>query len=239
MIFLDAVNRILRLNGLIRGDTDILSSFSDTNHNSSSAIAQIAVQDEIGELTGRGLLPYQHKEQQVVTLLTGVRVYSYPADFVQMWGEPAFFYDSAQNNQIYEYPGGEDNLRTSIFTYRTDAGYPIWFYFILSTTRQFAFYPVPDAQRNGTTFTYDYSASVNVLASTDTIPLFTTDQQYAFCDMAARRFKFIYEGKIDIPVDTDSVYREARARLFALLRGKQPATRYGKVYVTPWGRSSF
>lgn len=231
MSFLDCVNRILRLNGLIRGDTDVLTSFADTTHNSSSNIAQIAVQDEIAELAGRGLLPYQHKEQQALTLLTGTRAYTFPNDFVQLWGEPCFFYDASQNNQINEYPGGENQLRIDIQTYRTDPGYPFWFYFLTGTTRQVAFYPVPDASVNGKVLTYDYSADVNVLASTDPIPLTTTDQQYAFSDMAARRFKFIYEGKIDLPVDSDSVYREARSRLFNLLRAKPASTRYGKVYI--------
>jgi hypothetical protein len=233
MTFLSAVNRILQLNGLIRGDTDTLTSFSDSTHNSSSAIAQIAVQDEIGELTSRGLLPYQHKESQTLTLVTATNKYTFPADFVQMYGDPPFFYDSVQNTQIFEYPGGEEKLRNDILTYRTDAGNPIWFYFNAGANQQqVSFYPVTNAATNGKVLTYDYTASVNVSASSDTIPLYTTDQQYAFTDMAARRFKFIYEGKIDVPVDTDSVYRESRSRLFGLLRAKPAPRRYGKMYVT-------
>ena len=83
---------------------------------------------------------------------------------------------------------------------------------------------------NGRALTFDYSASVNVSASTDTIPLPTTDQQYAFTNMAARRFKFLFEGKVDQPVDSDPVYKESRATLLALIKGKQPSTMYGSVY---------
>ncbi len=239
MQFIDAVNRILRINGIIRGDTDVLVTFSDTAHNSSSQLAQIAVQDEISELSGRSLLPYQHKTNGSLTMATSTRTYSLPSDFDQMWGRPPFFYDSVAQFQIFEYPGGENSLRNSILTYRTDAGYPLWFYFELGTTQQVSFYPVPDAQRNGLVLSFDYSATVNVVNSTDPIPLPTTDQQYAFAMMAARRFKFLFEGRVDEPVENDPVYREARSRLFALIKGKQPATYYGSVYATVSGLNRF
>lgn len=239
MSFLDCVNRILRVNGLIRGDTDPLVSFSDTTHNATSQIAQIAVQTELSELTGRGLLPYQHKEQQALTLVTSTRTYAFPADFVQMWGDPPFFYDPKQNNEIFEYPGGEDALRRSIYTYRTDPGYPLWFYFILDTAQTVAFYPVPDADRNGTVFRYDYSASANVLSETDVIPLYTTDQQYAFTNAAGRRFKFLFEGKPETDLEKDANYRSARSTLFSLLGKKQPSRRYGHAYVSGSGWDRF
>lgn len=231
MQFIDCVNRILRINGMIRGDTDPLTTFSDTSHNSSSQIAQIAVQQEITELASRGKFPYQHKITGSLTMVSGTRTYALPADFIQLWGKVAFFYDSNAQFTILMFPGGEDQLRTDILTYRTDQGYPLWFYFELGTTQQVSFYPVPDANNNGLALTFDYSAAVNVLNSTDLIPLATTDQQYAFTDMAARRFKFLYEGKVDIPIGQDEVYKEARSRLFSLLGWKQPSTRYGKIYV--------
>lgn len=239
MQFIDAVNRILRLNGLIRGDTDVLSTFSDTAHNSSSQLAQIAIQDEISELSGRQLLPYQHKTNGSMTMIAGQRTYQLASDFVQLWGDPPFFYDSVALFQIFPFQGGENALRNTILTYRTDPGYPLWFYFELGTTQQISFYPVPDAPRAGLVLSYDYGASVNVINSTDTIPLPTVDQQYAFTTMAARRFKFLYEGKVDQPVEEDAVYREARARLFALIKGKQPATHYGAIYVDGAGMTRF
>ena len=232
MNFLGAVNRIMQLNGLIRGDTDLLVSFTDTNHASTSAIAQIAVQNEITELSSKGTLPYQHKTDQTITLATGTRTYALASDFVQLWGDRPFFYDKTQNNQIFEYQGGENQLRNDILTYRTDQGTPTYFYFELGTTQQVSFYLVPDSSVNGRLFYYDYQASVNVVNSSDTIPLTTTDQQYAFCEMAARRFKFLYEGKLDIEVETDGVYRAARSRLYALLKWKQASRRYGRTYMS-------
>lgn len=235
MQFLDAVNGILRRNGIIRGDTDPLSSFSDTAHNSTSQLAQIAVQQEIAELSSRGLLPYQHTTGATLTMIAGQRTYALPANFIQLWGDPPFFYDPIAEFQVLEFQGGENTLRNAILTYRTDPGYPLWFYFELSTIQEVSFYPVPDAPRAGLVLNYDYSASVNVVNSTDTIPLPTSDQQLSFVDMAARRFKFIYEGKIDQPMEDDAVYREARSRLFALIKGKQPATKYGSAYISGAG----
>ena len=234
MTFIDAVNRILRVNGLIRGDTDTLTAFTDQSHNSSSSIAQIAVQNEISELTGRNLLPAQFTSDSI-TLLTGTRTYSFPADYIKIAGEPPFFLDTTQNVEIYEYPGGWNQLRTDIYDYRTQSGNPIYFYFEPSSAAKVSFFQVPDSSVNGRSLTYDYWASENVSASTDNIPLSTTDQQYAFCDMAGRRFKFLFEGKVDVPVDSDPVYREARSRLLALLGRKQTQTRYGKTYVSSEG----
>lgn len=232
MTFLACVNRILQLNGLIRGDTDLLTAFTDTNHASTSSIAQIAVQTEITELSSRGKLPYLHKTTGSITLATSTRTYALASDFIQLWTSWPFFYDSSNQNWIPMYPGGEEQLRVEILTYRTDPGYPIYFYFERGTTQQVSFYPVPTSTENGKTLSYDYEASGNVSASTDVIPLATTDQQYAFTEMAARRFKFLYEGRVDIPMDTDPVYREARARLFSLLNWKQPPKRYGRYYVS-------
>ena len=239
MPFLDGVNRILRLNGVIRGDTDVLVTFADTSHNSTSQLAQIAIQTEIGELSSKSEFPYQHKTNGSITYTTTTRTYALASDFIQLWGRPAFFYDAASNFTIFQYPGGENQLRIDIQTYRNDPGRPIWYYFELGTAQQVSFYPVPDAVSNGVVITYDYSASVNVVNSTDVLPLTTTDQQYAFIDMASRRFKFLFEGKVDIPMDSDPVYREARARLFSLMGWKQPPRTYGKTYISVHNLSRF
>lgn len=231
MTFLSCVNRILTLNGIIRGDTDPLTAFTDTNHASTSAIAQIAVQTEITELSSKGELPYLHKTTGSISLATGTRSYALAADFIQIWATNPFFFDATLNVQIFEYPGGEEQLRNDILTYRTDPGNPLYFYFEMGTTQQASFYPVPNSSVNGKALVYDYSGSGNVSASTDVLPLTTTDQQYAFTEMAARRFKFLFEGKVDVPMDTDPVYREARSRLFALLKWKQPPRKYGRRYI--------
>ena len=44
--FLDGVNRILRMNTLIRGDDDDVSSFDDTQHSASINLARFSIQEE-------------------------------------------------------------------------------------------------------------------------------------------------------------------------------------------------
>lgn len=228
--FLAAVNRMLRTNGFIRGDTDVLTSFSDTNHNSSSQLCQIAVQNELSELMGRSLIPSQHTITGTLTMVTNTRSYALPSDFIQLWGQNPFFYDESQNNHIFEYAGGEDQLRSDVYNYRTQYGYPQFWYWQLGATQSVSFFLVPDASVNGRAFTFDYSANVQVTNSTDLLPFTTDNQCFAFIEMAARRFKFLFEGKVDQPVDADPVYRDARSRLFSLINGKQPSSRYGSFY---------
>jgi hypothetical protein len=58
-----------------------------------------------------------------------------------------------------------------------------------------SFFPVPGSAENGRALTYDYSASVNVSASSDTIPFATADQQYAFVEMASSQVQVPVRGK--------------------------------------------
>src|SRR5258708_34715708 len=129
MPFIDGVNRMLRISVIIRGHPDPLVTFSDTSHNSTSQLAQIAIQTEITELSSKSEFPYQHKTTGSLTCATGVRSYALASDFIQIWGRPAFFYDAAANYTILQYPSGENQLRTDIKTYRTDPSYPPWYHF--------------------------------------------------------------------------------------------------------------
>ncbi len=227
--FIDAVNRILRITGFIRGDTDVLTSFNDTNHNSTQNICQIAIQSELADLIGNSLIPYEHKTG-TITLATNTRSYALPTDFIRLWGDPGFFYDSTQNNIIWEYPGGENQLRDEIYNYKTEYGYPNYFYFEQTTTKQASFFLVPDSTVNGRVLTLDYEADVNVSNSTDILPFQNGNEDYAFCDMAARRFIGMYEKK-DMDLDKDPQYRNAKARFLNLIKPKNPSGFYGRQYV--------
>jgi hypothetical protein len=230
MTFIDAVNRILRINGFIRGDTDILSAFTDTNHNATSNICQIAIQSEIAELSIFANLAME-RANATLSLATGTRTYALNSAFVRLWGDPPFFLDTTQNYRIFEYPGGEDQLRDDIIDYKTQSGAPNYFYFEQTSVKTVAFFPVPDASVNGRSIFYDYEKSVTPVNSTDTLPFQRDDESFAFCEAAGRRFKYLYEGKNDIPVTKDPVYQEAMAKLLQLMRGKNPSRRYGKDYV--------
>ena len=47
MDFIAAVNRVMRINTIIKGDDDNITTFSDTQHAASISLAQISIQDEL------------------------------------------------------------------------------------------------------------------------------------------------------------------------------------------------
>lgn len=226
--FLDAVNRVLRTNTVIRGDDDAITTFSDVQHNATLNLAKIAIQDELVEMTADRLVPLEQTESTLTTS-AGVRTYTLAADFVQFYGTP-LFYDSTNNRQLYEYPGGEERLRMDIYNYKTVSGDSSAWYFKGASTIQVGFYQVPSIAR---TYTYDYERSVYVENSTDEIPFHTSEQVHAFCSAASRRFKFLFENaqNLDLVLQNDASYKGARSRLARLIKGRSPYASYGSDYV--------
>ena len=86
MDFLSAVNRVLRLAGIIAGYDDNLTSFSDTQHEAMSNLAQISIQDELNDLVADKVLPYE-QATAFITIVTGTRIYSLANDFIRMQDE--------------------------------------------------------------------------------------------------------------------------------------------------------
>lgn len=230
MTFLEAINRIFALNAIIRGDTDPITSFSDVQHNASMRLAILATQDELIDLVSDRLIGNERTSATLATV-SGTRTYQLPTNFVSFYGEP-HFYDSANNKQIYEYRGGLDQLQTDVFNYATQTGGPNWWYWEPTTSKTVGFFQVPDGVY---TLTYDYERSVLVSVASDTMPFHNDEENFSFCQMVARRFKFMFEdvtGAADIQavLDKDVSYLRARARLFALMRGQRPSRSYGFVY---------
>lgn len=229
MNFLGAVTRILQLCGHIRGDTDAPTAFTDTAHNSTMSIAQIAVQDELTNLAADRLIPYE-KSSTSITLSDSVRIYSLPGDFVSFYGV-AHFYDSTDNRQIFEFPGGQEQLQLIDYKYKTLTGTPNFWYWEPTTTKKVGFYQVPNVTYNSRSLSFDYESSILVTSSTDTMPFHNTEESNTFCIMAGRRFKFLFEdveNKNDIQgiLDNDVSYLTARATLLRLIRGQNPPTRW-------------
>lgn len=233
MTFIDAVVRILRLNGHIRGDTDAPTSFSDTTHNATMQIAQIAVQDELTNLAADRTLPYE-KASTSITLATSTRTYSLPGDFISFFGTP-HFYDATDNRILLEFPGGLEQLQLIDYKYQTTTGTPNYWYFEPASTKKVSFYQVPNSTYNGRSLSYDYETSILVTLSSDTMPLHNTEENNAFCAMAGRRFKFLFEDvkdKQDIQgiLENDLSYRTAKGTLLRLISGKNPPGSYAPRY---------
>lgn len=229
MTLLEAVTRILRLNAILRGDTDAPTSFSDTNHNASMQLAIVAVQDELTSLTAERLVPYE-KTSATITLATGTRTYSLATDFVNFYGYP-HFYDTEGNRLLPEWPGGQEKLQLEDFQYLTRTGTPSWWYWEPTTSKKVGFYYAPDSSYNGKTLTYHYERSVMVSVAADTMPFHNNEENYTFCQLAGRRFKFMFEdvdNKADIQgiLDNDVSYRTAKGTLVRLMRGTNPSRNY-------------
>lgn len=237
MTFIECINRIFRQNAIIRGDTDTIETFDDTQHNASMHVAIVGVQDELIKLVAERLLPKERNTSGTVLFATDTRVYSLASDFIRFFGVP-HFYRSDENRQIYEYQGGLEQLQIDIYDYDTQGGDPNWWYWEPSSAslKQVGFYQVPTSAESGETWTYDYEASVMVDAATDDLPFHNDEESFSFTLMASRRFKFMFEdvnnsADIEMVLERDWTYRTARATLYKLLRGQNAATRYAPIYV--------
>jgi len=233
MTFLECVNRILRKVAILRGDTDPITTFSDVQHNASLNIAIVAVQDELTRLVADRLIPYERKTSGTITTVAGTRTYSLASDFIRFYGV-AHLYTSSANRQLYEYPGGLEALQLQIFTYATDTGDPSAWYWEPTTTKQIGLFQVP--QSSNTVYSYEYEGSVLVSSSTDTMPFHNNEENYMFSDIAARRFKFMWEdtkNELDLQavLDKDTTYNSSKATLMALIKGRNRSRNYANQYL--------
>lgn len=226
--FLDCVNRVMRINTIIRGDDDAITTFADTQHSADIQLAQIAIQNELNEIISERLIPYEHTTS-TITLVNGTRSYALATDFISFFGKPSF-YDSSDNRRIYEYPGGEKRLMNVDYQYKVTTGTPIDFYWDNTTSKKVAFYNIPGASYDARSLSYDYEKSVMVSNTTDTIPLHNNEEYYAFADMAARRMRFMIDKQSTGLLPQDSGYSSAKVTLYSLLRTSGPRGSYGKRY---------
>jgi hypothetical protein len=226
--FIDCVNRVLRINNVIRGDDDAITAFSDTQHSADIQTAQIAIQAELTELISDRLIPYE-KTSGTITLVTGTRTYALANGFTRFFGIASFL-DSTNNVRLFEYPGGEAALMNHDYQYKTTQASPWAWYWANATSKQVAFYNVPDSTYNNRSLAYEYETSVMVSDTTDTMPFHNNEEYFSFSDMAARRFKYLVTNKDTGELQEDPTYKNAKSRLYALLRPTNPNSFYGNQY---------
>jgi len=225
MDFLTGVNRLLRRNNIIKGDDDDIINFDDNQHAAKIELAQIAIQDELTNLVANELIPYE-KTTGSLTTSDGVRTYTLASDFIRMFGRKPYFYYDTDNQQVFEYEGGEDGLRLAIPNYLDQVGSPIWWYPDITTTKKIAFYPTIDPPSANRTYTYEYEKDVSVSAEADTLPFHNDQEAQTFIQMAARRFKYL-EADQEIQIEVDPLYQSAKATLLSLMRFSNRKTRWG------------
>jgi hypothetical protein len=227
MNFLAGVNRVLRANGIIRGDTDAVSTFSDLQHGATLNLAILAIQDELNELVADQVIAYEHDNTGSIVTIAGIRSYSLPSDFIRFFGAGVLLQTDSKNN-ITEYPGGEARLMLDYASdYKTTQSTPIHWYFDLTTSKKIAFWPVPSA---AITYTFDYEQDVSVSSASDTLPFHTESEAQQFCRLASRRFKMLFEGMDPALIAGDPEHMKAKATLFALMKGVNPSNRWAPAY---------
>lgn len=227
MNFLAGVNRILRINGIIRGDDDALTSFAQTQHASTSALAQISIQDQLGSLTAEDCLPYQATDS-TLTLVSGQRLYNLDSTFVR-------FRDPMDLLHMLEVDAGgvsegtvipavsEAMLRRSVPGYREQSDGTMSFYIADGPSKSVGFYPVPGASDNGQRLRYYFEKDIQVEIATDELPFVTATQAYAFCRLAARHFQILFQqsgkpnGNDPSVFESDPVLITMRAQLFHIM----------------------
>jgi len=227
--FIDGVNRLMRINMIISGDDDNITTFSDTQHAAAISMAQIAIQDELSEVASERMIPYE-KTSSTISLVTDTRTYALQTNFTRFYGSNPSFYDATDNVRIYEWTGGEDSLRDSDYQYKTTSGAPTWWYWSDTTSKEVAFYSVPNSVYNGRSLSYDYEKSIMVTNSTDTLPFINNEEYYAFVQMAARRFTFMRTSQPQGLLTDDPTYNNAKSRLYAFIRPTNPSKYYGYGY---------
>lgn len=227
MNFLSGVNRVLRINNIIRGDDDDVATFSDVQHNATLNLAIIAIQDELVDLVSDRLISYEYATGTITTSASAAN-YSLASDFVQFFGLPKFTVSSS-SRYLFQYPGGLARLELDVINFESQTGSPNWWYFMPGNTKVVGLYPTPDASE---TLNYRYEKDVSVTASTDALPFHNEIEAQAFCAAAARRFKFLFEDaqNVEAVLQNDASYISAKGRLIRLMKGRNPSGRYGFVY---------
>jgi hypothetical protein len=233
--FVEAVTRILRYEGLISGDDDAITSFSQTQYAAAINLAKLAIQDELASLVADAFIPYEQGEATLTTV-ANQRTYALASDFVRFDDSHPFLLEvdvsgASENACLSEFEGGEQAIRKEILDYREQTSdSPTCWYWVPTTVPTIGLYPVPTAV---VYYRYMYEKDVDVTNATDTLPFSSTAEANAFCEMASRRFKYLFTDKavreklFPAGLARDPAREGSRATLLALQRPKQPNPKYG------------
>ena len=237
MTYLEAVNRILRLTTLMQWDDDDITSFTQTQHSASITLCRQAIQHVVNDLTADRFF-YPEDATGHLTMVSGTRLYSLASDFVRLRGKRPWMFQlsgasgtDASGQYLYEYPGGELQLQKDVNQYTSQTGTPQWFYF--TDDREVGIYPIPDSSTDGKLYRYEYEKDVMPENESDSLPVYSDAQGYAFCDSAAQAFKILFASQPIEGLDRDSIYMKGKTTVIALSRKTNPSGQYGYRYSCP------
>lgn len=235
MNFLEGVNRVLRSNGILKGDDDDLASFNETQHSATVSLAKISIEDALGSLVSNNFIPFEEAVGEI-TLVNNTRLYTLPTDFVRFQGPRDHLVMHritsmvADNHYIPHIE--EEFLRRNFPDYRERTGEVLQFYIPRGTTKQVGFWYVPNSNEDGKVYRYYYEKDVSVTVEADDLPFHNTLEANIFIRMASRYFTILYQqvGKPNANdpsvFELDPVLTSLRAQLLDTLRPYAPNRKY-------------
>jgi hypothetical protein len=228
MTFLGAVNRLLRLATLLQWDDDDITSFSQTQFGGTISLARQAIQHVTNDLIADRFL-FPEDAQSTFTTVASTQKYALASDFVRFKDKNPWFFQTDSNipnsQFLSEYPGDEALLKKQVPMYETQAGTPQWYYF--TDDQEVGIYPVPDSVL---VYRYEYQKDVMPENESDSLPVQSEQMAYAYVDMSARIFTFLFTQQPIDGIGTDIIYLRAKSALMALQVKEPPSNRYGFRY---------
>lgn len=210
-------------------DDDDIASFSNTQHAGNISLCRQAIQHTLNDLVADEFL-FDEETDANITTVASTRTYSLASDFVQFAGKPLLYRLTGASgtdaeNFISEFPGGEDSLKVQIYQYTSQTGTAQWYYF--TDDQEIGLYPIPDSAE---TLRYTYEKNVMVESESDSLPFDSDQKGYAFTDMAARVFGFLFTRAPLEGINNDVIYNRAKGALLSLNKKKDPIKKYGYRY---------
>jgi len=238
--FIDALNSVLKRNGIIQGATGDITTLTATAGSSNTAHAReistaIDVLNEgIHHVYDLGLFPMETSTATIVGV-SGTREYSKPSDYVRMAGtRPAtrVFRGATNNFTLSEYPGGYEQMLVDQLTATDYTGTPR--YFAENTTSgDWRFDTENDDTQTATStwrLLYEKSLRYTTTSSTTSTATGAADN-FPFSDEVVDAMVPVWaefhQQAMKKEVDPGK-FKNAVARAVRKLRQDQPMERYGK-----------
>ena len=213
---------------MMQWDDDDITSFSQTQFGATISLSRQAIQHVTNDLIADRFL-FPEDAQSTITTVANTQKYAIATDFVRFKDKKPWFFqtDSGIPNSQFlsEYSGGEAALKKQVPKYATQTGTPQWYYF--TDDQEVGIYPVPGAVL---VYQYEYQKDVMPENESDSLPVESNQMGYAYVDMAARIFTFLFTSQPIEGIQTDVVYLRAKAALMALNVKAPPSNRYGFRY---------
>lgn len=168
---LNAVNEVFKRVGMIIGDSQDLTSFTDQARQRSINVAIQVINEGVDELYSVSSVTMPAGQKQgTFTLATGTRGYALATDFTQFAPYPGqvLAIDKTNTQFIYEYPGGYNALLL-LDPEQDDTGLPTYAA-INPTDGTLQVDRAPTSTDNGKVYTYQYLKDLVMSATTDTVP---------------------------------------------------------------------